>query len=169
MHFLRAGNPKGEAWRMGRLAPARAARTRDSPTSAPRRAARWSGTSPTSTSDRGAGPTAQMLGTAFASEGFRANVYCWRLECSREWSRTLARTVREEALKLPTLNETRGGRNAMNNLKPMTASRLALLLVAGALAVGLIWPLAGVAQDKPAEPAAHKHADADKALADQVR
>jgi Spy/CpxP family protein refolding chaperone len=60
----------------------------------------------------------------------------------------------------------------MKSLKPLTASRAALLLVGGALALGLAWPLAGTAQDKATDPAKHKHGDAstaDKSLADQVR
>jgi hypothetical protein len=61
----------------------------------------------------------------------------------------------------------------MNALKLATASRLALLLGTGLLAFGLAWPLAGVAQDKPADASSHKHADKgpdqDKALLDQVR
>jgi hypothetical protein len=60
----------------------------------------------------------------------------------------------------------------MNRFQPLTASRLALLLVGGVLALGLAWPRAGTAQDKPADPARHKHGDAaaaDKGLADQVR
>jgi Spy/CpxP family protein refolding chaperone len=60
----------------------------------------------------------------------------------------------------------------MNSLKPLTASRVAILLVGGVLALGLAWPLAGTAQGKPTDPAKHKHGDAaaaDKSLADQVR
>ncbi len=61
----------------------------------------------------------------------------------------------------------------MNSITPSTLSRLALLPLLGALALGLAWPLAGAAQDKAPDPATHKHgaksADADKGLAGQVR
>jgi hypothetical protein len=61
----------------------------------------------------------------------------------------------------------------MKSLTPSTVCRLALLPLLGALVVGLAWPLAGSAQDKPADPGTHKHAakpaDTDKDLAAQVR
>jgi hypothetical protein len=61
----------------------------------------------------------------------------------------------------------------MNTFKPLSAARLALLLVASLLGLGLAWPLGGQAQDKTPDPAAHKHpdktADADKDLSAQVR
>jgi hypothetical protein len=61
----------------------------------------------------------------------------------------------------------------MKNVTPSTVSRLALLPLLGALALGLAWPLAVAAQDKASDPATHKHgaksADADKDLAAQVR
>jgi hypothetical protein len=61
----------------------------------------------------------------------------------------------------------------MKTITPSTVSRLALLPLLGALALGLAWPLAGAAQDKPADHSKHKHADksvdADKDLATQVR
>jgi hypothetical protein len=49
----------------------------------------------------------------------------------------------------------------MKNFKPLTAARLALALVVGALVVSLAWPMAGGAQDKTS--------DTDKDLAAQVR
>jgi hypothetical protein len=60
----------------------------------------------------------------------------------------------------------------MSAFKQVTAARLALGLLGGALALGLARPLAGTAQDKAADPAKHKHGDAattDKSLADQLR
>jgi hypothetical protein len=61
----------------------------------------------------------------------------------------------------------------MKNFKSLTATRLALLPLLGALVVGLAWPLGGAAQDKTPDPATHKHAgkpaDTDKDLAAQVR
>ena len=61
----------------------------------------------------------------------------------------------------------------MKSITPLTVSRLALLAVLGTLAVGLAWPLGGLAQDKTVDPGTHKQADrpasADKDLAAQVR
>jgi hypothetical protein len=61
----------------------------------------------------------------------------------------------------------------MKSIAVSTTPRLALALLVGALVIGLGWPLAGVAQDKPADTGEHKHADksadADKDLAAQVR
>jgi Spy/CpxP family protein refolding chaperone len=63
--------------------------------------------------------------------------------------------------------------NAVKNITRLTVSRLALLPLLGALALGLSWPLASTAQDKTPDPGTHKHAgksvDADKDLATQVR
>jgi Spy/CpxP family protein refolding chaperone/outer membrane murein-binding lipoprotein Lpp len=61
----------------------------------------------------------------------------------------------------------------MKNFNRLTAARLALFLIVAALVVGLAWPLAGVAQDKPGDHGKHKHseksADTGKDLATQVR
>jgi Spy/CpxP family protein refolding chaperone len=61
----------------------------------------------------------------------------------------------------------------MKTLTPSTVSRLALLLLVGALVLGLSWPLVGWAQDKASDAGTHKHAgqsaDANKDLAAQVR
>jgi hypothetical protein len=61
----------------------------------------------------------------------------------------------------------------MRSITPSAMSRLALLPLLGALVLGLAWPLAGGAQDKPAGHGKHKHAaksaEADKDLAAQVR
>ena len=61
----------------------------------------------------------------------------------------------------------------MKNLTASAMSRLALLPLLGALALGLAWPLAGAAQDKTPDAGTHKHAgksaEADKDLAAQVR
>jgi hypothetical protein len=52
----------------------------------------------------------------------------------------------------------------MTNLNPITASRLALFAAVGALGLGVAWPLAGTAQDKPDQHKDHsKHVQSDKA------
>jgi Spy/CpxP family protein refolding chaperone len=63
----------------------------------------------------------------------------------------------------------------MKNFKTLTTARLALFLLGGGLLIGLVWPLAGTAQNKTPDPGTHKHADKsadadkDKDLAAQVR
>jgi hypothetical protein len=61
----------------------------------------------------------------------------------------------------------------MRSITPSAMSRLALLPLLAALALGLAWPLAGAAQDNAADSGKHRHgatsADADKDLATQVR
>jgi hypothetical protein len=61
----------------------------------------------------------------------------------------------------------------MKDLTSLTAARLALLPLLGALVIGFGWPLGGAAQDKTPDPGQHKHtgksADADKDMAAQLR
>jgi Spy/CpxP family protein refolding chaperone len=63
----------------------------------------------------------------------------------------------------------------MNNRLRVSAYLGAFVLGIGTLALGVAWPLAGIAQDKPTDPPPHQHtdkgksADTDKPLAEQLR